>query len=273
MLIWPHGMTKAFALMYHDVVVQNRFGESGIQGPDADIYKIDESEFELHLDALQKLASARVKTCLDETLGDSPVFLTFDDGGVCSLWVARRLEDRSWRGHFFITTDWIGKKGFAGKQDLQQMAANGHVIGSHSCSHPLRISELGADRIRNEWQDSVKILSEVVGKPVTVASVPGGFYSRQVGELAAEAGIKILFTSEPTAVPRQIGAVLTLGRYYLQQGMGPEKAVSFAGGPGTARLMQAINWGLKKAAKRVGGEMYAKFRRHYRQRHAGTNSA
>ena len=50
-----------------------------------------------------------------------------------------------------------------------------------------------------EWRQSIARLSAVLGDPVKVASVPGGYYSREVGESAAAAGIEALFTSEPTA--------------------------------------------------------------------------
>lgn len=253
-------MKQVFALMYHDVVPPGGCGMSGIQGADADIYKLTQDDFCRHLDAIGALGKDRVRTCL-ESPSDAPVYLTFDDGGISALWTAEELERRSWRGHFFITSDWIGQPGFVSAADLRGMAARGHVVGSHSCSHPKRISALPADQIRREWAASVERLSDVLGSAVTVASVPGGFYSRQVANLAAQAGITMLFNSEPTAQPRQAGSCLLFGRYFLQQGMGPEVAANFAGGPGVARLRQAALWKIRKAAKALGGDLYAKMRK------------
>lgn len=255
-------MRKAFALMYHDVVPPGEYRSSGIQGADADLYKLTQEQFRDHLEAVAALGKNRVKTCLESSI-DSPVYLTFDDGGASAVWIAQELELRGWRGHFFIPSDWIDQPGFLTSSGLRHMTAQGHIIGSHSRSHPKRMSALSTDQIREEWSSSVRRLSDVLGTAVTVGSVPGGFYSRRVGELAAEAGVTTLFNSEPTTTPQQINNCLLLGRYFIQQGMGPEMAANFAGGPGQARLRQAALWKVKKAAKALGGDLYLKLRKSY----------
>ncbi len=258
---------KAFSLMYHDVILPGGFTESGIQGADADLYKLDRDEFRRHLDAIAKLGS--VRTCVQTSQETAPIFLTFDDGGASSLWIGEELVRRGWRGHFFITTDWIGKPGFVTAGDLREMAAAGHVIGSHSASHPLRLSGLAKDEIAREWGSSVAALEGLLGTPVTVASVPGGYYSQAVGEAAIAAGIRTLFTSEPTATSWRLGECELLGRYFVQRGMGPEIAASFAGGPSGPRRRQALVWKLKKAAKALGGDLYVRARVAYFEK-AGT---
>ncbi|KPK79394.1 MAG: hypothetical protein AMS25_12820 [Gemmatimonas sp. SM23_52] len=45
--------------------------------------------------------------------------------------------------------------------------------------------------------NSAKILAEIIGEPITTASVPSGWYSPKIAEAAAAAGIKVSFTSEP----------------------------------------------------------------------------
>jgi peptidoglycan/xylan/chitin deacetylase (PgdA/CDA1 family) len=257
---------QAFSLMYHDVVTPGGYHQSGIQGADADIYKLDRELFRRHLDAIAALGLERVKTCIETPGTTPPVLLTFDDGGSCFPWIADELERRGWRGHFFITTNWIGTPGFVTTADLRAIAAKGHVVGSHSCSHPPRISALPPDEIAREWRDSVKKLSDILGSAVPVASVPGGFYSRQVGEFAVQAGVSKLFTSEPTTHTEPLGEGLLYGRFFVQNGMSPEFATSFAGGPGGHRLRQAAVWKLKKVAKSLGGELYLKVRRAYIKR-------
>lgn len=246
--------------MYHDVVPAGEYASSGISGADADVYKLDRTSFQQHLDAVARVG--QVRSCLDNwQSGSPPVFITFDDGGGCSPWIAEELSKRGWCGHFFITTDWIGKPGFVTAGDLRQMRAAGHVIGSHSASHPLRILALAREQIDREWSASVRVLSDILGEKVITASVPGGFYSRQVGESAARAGIQMLFISEPTEVCEPGGGgCLLLGRFFVQQGMDATTAASFAGGPGMARRKQAFVWKLKKTAKALGGDLYIKAR-------------
>jgi hypothetical protein len=99
-----------------------------------------------------------------------------------------------------------------------------------------------------------------VGHAVTVASVPGGYYSRRVAEAAAEAGIETLFTSEPTAGVRVVNGCRVMGRYVVMQGMGPEWAAGFATGKLAPRLRQAVLWKAKRVAKVIGGEVYLRVR-------------
>jgi hypothetical protein len=95
---------------------------------------------------------------------------------------------------------------------------------------------------------------------VTAASVPGGYYSRQVAEAAVEAGIETLFTSEPTAAVHMVNGCRVLGRYVIMQGMGPEWAAGFATGKMGPRLRQALLWNARRAAKALGGEAYLRVR-------------
>jgi hypothetical protein len=250
---------RAFSLMYHDVVAPGAQSTSGISGADADVYKLRQDEFRNHLDAIAKLGPARVRTST-ESWTDNPVFLTFDDGGASSVWIASELERRGWRGHFFITTDWIGKPGFLSAQAIREMHAAGHVIGSHSASHPRRISALSPAEIAREWRHSVDVLANLTGAPVTVASVPGGFYSATVADGASAAGIRTLFTSEPTPKCWEIGKCRMLGRYFLQTGMPAATAASFAGGPAGPRVRQQLLWSVKKAMKAAGGDWYVRAR-------------
>jgi len=246
--------------MYHDVVQPGDYASSGMSGADADLYKIDRAQFCRHLDAIGTKAS--VRTCVQKDLGTPPVFLTFDDGGTSAVWTAEELERRGWRGHFFVVSDWIGRPGFLTAEEICELDRRGHVIGSHSCSHPPCISALNESDILREWRESVKTLSELTGHPITVASVPGGFYSKRVGDGAMRAGIEWLFTSQPTTSITRHGEGYLVGRYFIQQGMSPEIANSFAGGAHTLpRHKQAILWNVKKAAKALGANVYIRIRK------------
>src|ERR1700674_256914 len=92
---------RALSIMYHDVVENGKYSASGFAGAGADLYKLDRQEFARHLEVIQRV------------IGRREVSLTFDDGGVSAYeTVAGMLEQHSRRGHFFITTDWIGRPGF-----------------------------------------------------------------------------------------------------------------------------------------------------------------
>jgi len=107
----------------------------------------------------------------------------------------------------------------------------------------------------------VAVLADILGEKPRVASVPGGFYSRRVAEAASQAGIQLLFNSEPTARVETVGDCFVLGRYCLQQGMSAATAAAIAGGALRPRLFQFVLWNSKKAVKRVAGPLYYSVRK------------
>ncbi len=243
--------------MYHDVV-DGDAASSGFSGPGADVYKLDRREFAQHLDSIRRRADVVGR----EAGSRMPLFLTFDDGGVSAhSHIAPMLEERGWRGHFFITTDRIGEPGFLDAAQIRELAQRGHVIGSHSCSHPPRISTCSPAELRHEWADSVAALASILDREITVASVPGGFYAHDVGQAAAAAGIRVLFTSEPTTRVGRTGECVLLGRYGIWRGMPPSTSGAIAAGALAPRLRQSAWWSVKKAAKSLPGDPYAKLRR------------
>jgi peptidoglycan/xylan/chitin deacetylase (PgdA/CDA1 family) len=253
---------RAFSLMYHDVVEPGDYDASGFPGEGAHIYKLDRPEFARHLEAIKNAIGSKPVQAVARQWGSStPVYLTFDDGGASAHDpIAGMLEERNWRGHFFITTSRIGQRGFVDAAAVRDLDRRGHVIGSHSSTHPPRMSHIGRSQMLREWKDSTAALADLLAHPVTIASVPGGFYSRAVAETAAEAGIEVLFTSEPTAAVGIVENCLVLGRYVVQRGMLPACSAGFAAGALMPRFKQALLWKSKKAAKALGGTMYLRLR-------------
>ncbi len=249
---------RARSLMFHDVVENGDYQSSGFPGEGAHLYKLERAPFERHLAAI---AAAAPSVATLPALAPNSVLLTFDDGGASFHHpIAPLLEQHGWRGHFFITTDRIGTPGFLTEAQILDLHRRGHVVGSHSCSHPTRMSALSRPELDREWRQSLARLSAILGEPVTVASVPGGFYSSQVGQSAQAAGIRALFTSEPTARISSLAGCLVLGRYSLQRGMGPEWSAGFAAGRPAQCLRQAALWKAKRIAKTLGGTAYLKLR-------------
>jgi peptidoglycan/xylan/chitin deacetylase (PgdA/CDA1 family) len=163
------------------------------------------------------------------------------------------LEVRGWRGHFLVPTDFIGKASFLSAEQIRLLHSRGHVIGSHSCSHPRHMAHCSWDQLVSEWSRSCAILSEILGEPLTVASVPNGSYSRRVAEAAALAGIRVLFNSEPTTRARQVHDCFVVGRYSIDARTSAASAVHLVSGRPWRRLHQAVAWNLKKVVKALGG--------------------
>jgi peptidoglycan/xylan/chitin deacetylase (PgdA/CDA1 family) len=241
---------KTILLLYHDVVDDDDFDSSGFPGGDAHIYKLPLPEFERHLAAIHSAARGR------------PLLLTFDDGGSSAhQHTAGLLEEFGWRGHFFVTTNWIGKSGFLNPEQIRDLRKRGHRIGSHSCSHPPRMSYCTPEELHREWGHSIAVLADILGEKVEVASVPGGYYARNVAEAAAATGIRTLFTSEPQTATHVVNGCRVLGRYTIQQGVKPATAAAIAAGEFAPRVRQYAYWNAKKFVKWTGGTSWLRLRR------------
>lgn len=252
---------KPINLLYHDIIENDN--ESGFTGASADRYKLSCSNFIEHINQIRELKN---QECIDISRLNQPTsskmafILTLDDGGASATKIADLIEKEGWRGHFFITTDYIAKRGFVDQTALRDLYARGHVIGSHSGSHPPRMSACEDHEIAKEWQSSVNKLENILGAQVVSASIPGGYYSKKVAQLAAKAGIKYLFTSEPIRSIKTIDGCNILGRFTIQRHHSADfPAAILSNGP-IARWKQYLFWNSKKMLKMAGGRHYNKYR-------------
>jgi peptidoglycan/xylan/chitin deacetylase (PgdA/CDA1 family) len=253
---------RVVSLLYHDVVTSGDFESSGFPGGDAAIYKLDLSEFERHLNAIQPVISRPVTVHELPHLHGRSTLLTFDDGGSSAhAYIADLLESLGWRAHFFVTTDWIGQRGFLSSAQIRELRSRGHLIGSHSCSHPSRMSYCNRNELFQEWNDSVGVLSDILSEQINLASVPGGYYGRHVAECAAEAGIRTLFTSEPRISSQVVNGCIVLGRFTIRQRVPPATVAAIAAGKIAPRFSQFAYWNLKKIAKTAGGTSWLRMRK------------
>ncbi|MGE0131188.1 MAG: polysaccharide deacetylase family protein [Blastocatellales bacterium] len=252
---------EVISLMYHDTIENGVNESSGFPWPDAALYKLDAGHFDQHL---QTIACADGRPILISDLPSVSArswMITFDDGGVSAYThIADRLEVLGWRGHFFIATDYIGAAGFMNRAQIRELHRRGHAIGSHSCSHPLRMASCSSRQIEREWSVSANLLSDLLGERVDLASIPGGQYSRQVAEAAAQAGVRALFTSEPTIKCEEVDGCLTLGRYAIKRWTTPQTAAAIASGKMAPRARQTLLWQAKKITKAFVGEYYLRLR-------------
>jgi peptidoglycan/xylan/chitin deacetylase (PgdA/CDA1 family) len=243
------------SLLYHDVVLPGLADSTGFPGVGAARYKITPAEFREHLSAIGREVSRPPALAPDAAAGDW--MLTFDDGGSSALSpIAELLEEAGWRGHFFVTTDFIDRPGFLTASEVRDLRRRGHVVGSHSCSHPGRMTMCSQEELRHEWQDSRDKLSKILEEPIVAGSVPSGFYCRAVGRAAAACGYKVLFNSQPTQAASVVDDCRLLGRYTIVRGTRPSQAAAMAAGRFFPRFRQTVSWDLKKVAKSVGGNWY-----------------
>jgi peptidoglycan/xylan/chitin deacetylase (PgdA/CDA1 family) len=258
------------SLLFHDVYASDP-RESGFRSQAADRYKLSIPQFEAQLDGLSDsgvdaplLADALVASEYSDTrIPDPgsriPSLITFDDGGESYYTAAAdRLEALGWRGHCFVTTDCIGQRGFLTAAQIRDLEARGHVIGSHSATHPARFSALSPAEMRREWSESRDALEDSLGHAVTVASVPGGYFSPAVANAAAASGLRVLFTSEPTTRLSSHEGCTLVGRFTIRRGHAPDMAKRFVLAAPWARCGAWAGWNAKAVIKPLLGSSYSR---------------
>ena len=244
-------------LCYHDVVSPTQREETGFAGPTSARYKLAPALFERHLDALA--ASGRALGLLEH---HPQVAVTFDDGGASSMDVADALERRGFRGHFFVVTAMLDTPGFLSSEQVRELAARGHEVGSHSHTHPGSIERLVAPAtLAYEWRRSRELLTELLGAPPRLAAVPGGKLSRALLEQLTAAGYELLLSAEPTTRVRRFGRLTVLGRYMMWANSPASRAAAYACGDRVATGRLRAQWRVKQAARRVSPEVYERMRR------------
>jgi peptidoglycan/xylan/chitin deacetylase (PgdA/CDA1 family) len=202
---------KLASLLYHEVTDDPT--QSGFQKPAALPYKHTQHEFARHLEQIATSpVTPELVADVDFAQAGQHLLLTFDDGGKSALHISDELGKRGWRGHFLITTNRIGTRTFLDAHDLRYIRSCGHLIGSHSHTHPNIFKHLSWTEMLEEWRVSCDILAQILGVSCCIASVPGGDSSRTVFRSAYAAGLRYLFTSEPWLTPKQEGACWVLGR-------------------------------------------------------------
>jgi peptidoglycan/xylan/chitin deacetylase (PgdA/CDA1 family) len=119
--------------------------------------------------------------------GDPNQFaLTYDDGPnpAVTPHLLDVLAARNVKASFFL----IG--GFVRQQPAltRELAAQGHLVGCHTMTHP-HLPLLSAARIRQELADSQSLIADTIGQPVTWFRPPFGQRSPAVLRIARELGL------------------------------------------------------------------------------------
>ncbi|MFC1831222.1 polysaccharide deacetylase family protein [Thermodesulfobacteriota bacterium] len=207
-------MQTAYAVLYHDVTDDPK--TSGFQNAEAYIYthSVDHflSDLEVLLNSLPDhvIRNISFNDCLPDI--DAGLLLTFDDGGNSGMYIADELEALGLCGFFLMTTRMLGDSYFLTAGELRQLDQRGHKIGVHTHNHFSPFKNLSYTDKVDEWKHSCSILEDTLGHSVVIGSIPGGTMDSNTIKSAAEAGLKLLFTSEPTRRIRYCGSMAVIGR-------------------------------------------------------------
>lgn len=248
-------MKDLICLMYHDVYVTS-VAESGIQTRGAEKYKISKKEFTKQIQAISEYYELK-------NISKNRVLITFDDGGSSfySL-IAPILKMYDFKGFFFITTSFIGKKGFLTSEEIISLHSWGNFIGTHSNTHPGMLTSLPFQELEEEWLRSINILESILQSKILHASIPGGSYSTEMADILIANGIKYIFTSKPTKKIQYLyNNCEVIGRFAILNTMTVKEVMNLFKPISLMRFKQFMKWNLLGLIKTAFGQNYLKVRK------------
>jgi len=240
-------MKNIISLMYHDVYKKSP-DETGFNSKGANLYKLSIDNFEKQISSLVNYKK------------NYEIRLTFDDGGISfHTIIAPILEKYGFKGFFFISTNFIGTKGFLNEIQIKDLSYRGHQIGPHSCSHPRDMTKLSDFQIYSEWKSSKKIIENILNKKVNIASIPSGFFNKKVVKIMSEIGIHNIYTSIPQNKKIEYEKIKLFGRFAIQN-FDNNSLVTEIINSNKTRLKIFIRWYILNILRTILGDSYFKLR-------------
>jgi peptidoglycan/xylan/chitin deacetylase (PgdA/CDA1 family) len=140
-------------------------------------------------DQMQSLADSGYHAILPNELFDylvsgkqlpaKPVMITFDDTRVDQYTAALpELNKHGYKGVFFIMTVALGKPGYMSREQVKQLADEGHTVGSHTYDHK-NVKQYVVDDWVEQIQEPSKQLQTITGKPVEYFAYPFGLWNKE----------------------------------------------------------------------------------------------
>jgi peptidoglycan/xylan/chitin deacetylase (PgdA/CDA1 family) len=112
--------------------------------------------------------------------------------------MASLMARSRFRAHDAVSRLWLTE------HDLRRLDADGHIIGLHSHSHPLRMDRLPVEEQRHEYEQNAAILTEILSRRPYAASHPGGWYTRDTLRILEDLGIEIAFRADSALPPSHL---------------------------------------------------------------------
>lgn len=166
------------------------------------------------------------------------VILTFDDGHISDIELALpELMHHKLEATFFIVPSLVGTEGYMTWDNILTLKRCGMTIGSHTWSHKNLALTDRQTLLRELIQSKIEI-QDMIGGPVDLLALPGGFAPRAMTRYAKDVGYSHVFTSRPgiwnatsyfvprmcvrpTLAPDQLSELMvgSLNGYYVREKM------------------------------------------------------
>ncbi|MBC7903383.1 MAG: polysaccharide deacetylase family protein [Gemmatimonadaceae bacterium] len=163
-------------------------------------YIVPEETFKLQL---KMLADSGYKTITADqlynylnhgaSLPEKPVMLTYDDTDLDQFTLAKPEMDKyGFKGTFFIMTVSIGRPRYMSKEQIRQLADEGHDIGSHTWNHE-NVKKYTDKDWAIQIEKPIKVLEGITGMKVKYFAYPFGLWNPQAIPHLKEYGLTAAF--------------------------------------------------------------------------------
>jgi peptidoglycan/xylan/chitin deacetylase (PgdA/CDA1 family) len=127
------------------------------------------------------------------SIPEKSIIITFDDTREEHFTIAAvEMKKYNFKGVFFLMTIPIGRPRYMSKEQIKQLADEGHTIASHTWDHH-KVS----DYKDTDWDVQLKKPAEqieaITGKPVTYFAYPFGIFNREAFPELKKRGYKAAF--------------------------------------------------------------------------------
>ena len=169
------------------------------------------------------------------------------------------LLSAGYRAVLFPVAGMVGRRGWVGWGDLDEMRRAGMEIGSHTVTHA-NLAAIPPDEATRELRESKKLLEDRLGVRVKFLSLPGGYHSATLTAAAIEAGYEAICGSA-FGYSRYGADRYALKRFCLRRGDGEviiRRIMRGAFMPLSARYLRERGKGLCR--RLMGERLYAAVR-------------
>ena len=204
-------------LMYHELELPGR--PPCQSDPGYVRYILTKTDFAAQMQAIHDSGSTGISVgaALREPQ-TAAVVITFDDGCETDLLAAAPiLQQFNFGATFYVTSGFLGQRGYLSPVQLRDLSALGFEIGCHSMNHPY-LPDLSDNELRREVVTAKLDLEQIIGDHVNHFSCPGGQFDNRVLKLARDAGYKSLANSEIHANNEHTDP-FSLGRVAVMRGV------------------------------------------------------
>lgn len=164
------------------------------------VYSVKPLDF---ADQMKALSDAGYETILpqqlynyllyDGKLPAKPIMITFDDTREeqFSIGVAE-MKKYGFKGVFFIMTVSINRPGYMSKEQIKNLADEGHSVAAHTWDHHMVTKYSGEDWNTQLIKPKIK-LEKIIGKPITNFAYPFGLWNSAAIPELQKSGYKMAY--------------------------------------------------------------------------------